>query len=169
MKYFLDFDRTVFDMEALYQAIMQHNPKADLGTVASLEGINLEQFLYPDALQFFAAHDPADIEIVSSGFGLTGQWEVAYQTKKIELSGVAAYVHAIHVVADSKIATIKRLARESDQVTYVDDHPEHIASAVQHISGLQVVLIDRAGTQAPVSGARTIGLLTDLDAKIHPS
>jgi len=169
MKYLLDFDRTVFDMEGLYQAIKQTHPGIDLGTVASLKGIDLEQFIFPDALQFFTAHNPEHIEIVSSGFGLTGQWEVEYQAKKIEQSGVSQYVHAIHVVADSKITTIKRLARESDQVTYVDDHPEHIASAVQHIPGLQVVFIDRTGSQSPVTGATTISSLTELGVKIQSS
>jgi hypothetical protein len=169
MKYLLDFDRTVFDMEGLYRAIEQRNPGVDLGTVASLKGIDLEQFLFPDALDFFSTHDTADIEIVSSGVGLTGQWEVKYQTKKIELSGIAQYVHAIHVVADSKISTIKRIARESDAVTYVDDHPEHVASAVHHISGLIVVHIDRTGELTTIAGAKTIATLSDLDASINPS
>ncbi len=167
MKYLLDFDRTVFNMEGLYQAIDQHNPNAELGTVASLQGLDLEQFLYPDALAFFNTQDPANIDIVSSGFGLTGQWEVEYQTKKIELSGVATYVNAVHVVADSKISTIKRLARESDDVTYVDDHPEHIATAVQHIPGLEVVYIDRSGVQQIIPGAKTIASLVDLNASIR--
>jgi hypothetical protein len=169
MKYLLDFDRTVFDMEGLYQSIEQHNPGVDLGTPASLKGIDLEQFLFPDALDFFSTHDAADIEIVSSGFGLTGQWEVAYQTKKIELSGIAKYVHAIHVVPDSKISMIKRIASESDTVTYVDDHPENVASAVQHISGLTVVYLDRSGGQVAVAGAKTIDTLSALDASIKSS
>ena len=167
MKYLLDFDRTVFDMEGLYLAIEQNNPGVDLGTTASLEGIDLEQFLFADAVQFFSTHAKTDIEIVSSGFGLTGQWEVEYQTKKIALSGVAKYVNNVHVVPDSKISTIKRIARESDEITYVDDHPENVANAVQHISGLVVVYLDRSGQSTEIAGARTISTLSELDVKIQ--
>jgi hypothetical protein len=166
MKYLLDFDRTVFDMEGLYQAIETYNPDAELGTVASLQGIDLQQFLFNDALEFFATHDQLDIDIVSSGFGLTGQWEVAYQIKKIELSGVGSYVRTVHVVPDSKISTIKRLARELEEVVYVDDHPEHVASAVQHIPGLCVVHIDRSGTQPDIPGSFSITKLTDIDHEL---
>lgn len=162
MKYLLDFDRTVFDMEGLYAAIKKQNPQETLGSVESLEGIDLEALLFPDAIDFFKAHNAADIEIVSSGFGLTGQWEVSYQQKKIELSGVAKYVGAIHVVADSKISTIKRIARESDSVMYVDDHPENIQNAVQHISGLHVVYINRESEDVSLVGAQTISTLADL-------
>ena len=169
MKYLLDFDRTVFDMEGLYVAIHAHNPGVDLGTVQSLEGINLEPLLFPDALEFFNTHNAADIEIVSSGFGLTGQWEVEYQSKKIQLSGVAKYVETVHVVADSKISTIKRIARESDNVVYVDDHPENVMSAMQHISGIEVVLLDRTGSQKAIPGVKTISTLTELDASIYSS
>jgi len=167
MKYLLDFDRTVFDMEGLYQAIEKQNPGVDLGSVTSLKGIDLESLLFPDALDFFSMVPLENIEIVSSGFGLTGQWEVEYQTKKIELSNVAKYVNQVHVVADSKISTIKRIARESDEVTYVDDHPQNVSSAVQHISGLRVVYLDRSGEHKLMTGARTISLLSELNVTME--
>lgn len=153
MKYLLDFDRTVFDMEGLYRAIKRHNPDAALGSIESLKGIHLEELLFPDAVEFFNTHAKEQIEIVSSGFGLTGQWEVEYQQKKIELSGVSKYVNAIHVVADSKISTIKRIAREADDITYVDDHPENVQNAIQHIPGLVVVYLDRGGKGEVIAGA----------------
>jgi hypothetical protein len=160
MKYLLDFDRTVFDMEGLYVALAKKNPGAKLGSIESLNGIDLENLLFPDAIDFFNSHNKEQIEIVSSGFGLTGQWEVAYQQKKIELSGVAKYVNEIHVVADSKISTIKRIARESDAITYVDDHPEHVQSALQHISGLSVVYLDRNMTGSDIAGAKRVAGLS---------
>ena len=166
MKYLLDFDRTVFDMEGLYKAIDRHNPDAVLGSVESLEGIDLEGLLFPDAIEFFNTHPKEQMEIVSSGFGLTGQWEVSYQQKKIELSGVAKYVNAIHVVADSKISTIKRIARECDDVTYVDDHPENVQNAIQHIPGLSVVYLDRTGKGVQIAGATSITSFAELDAII---
>jgi hypothetical protein len=64
---------------------------------------------------------------------------------------------------------IKRIARESDDVTYVDDHPENVASAVQHISGLTVVYLDRSGQQVAIAGAKTIDTLSALDASIKSS
>lgn len=163
MKYILDFDRTVFDMESLYQAIAKQNPDATLGTVESLEGIDLEQFLFADALEFFVQHAAENIEIVSSGFGLTGQWELAYQTEKIRRSNVTQYVAKSHVVTDSKIAEIKQIAESAKEVVYVDDHPENIANALENIDGLQVVYIDRSGEGKVITGAATISLLTELD------
>jgi hypothetical protein len=167
MKYLLDFDRTVFDMDGLYLAIATQNPDATLGTTGSLVGIDIEALLFPDALGFFATHDQNQIEIISSGFGLTAQWEVAYQTEKIKLSGIAKYVTAIHVVPDSKVSTIKRLVRESEgDVTYVDDHPENIKNALQNIPTLSVVYLDRSGEQKEIPGATTIARLTDISTII---
>ena len=167
MKYLLDFDRTVFDMDGLYLAIAATNPDATLGTLDSLENIDLEALLFPDALEFFATHEQLQIEIVSSGFGLTAQWDVSYQTAKINRSNVAKYVSAIHVVPDSKISTIKRLTRDSEtDVLYVDDHPENIKTAVSNISHLKVVYLDRSGAGAVIPGATTISSLTEIDAII---
>ena len=79
MKYILDFDRTVFDMDALYRKIEDTNPDAKTGTLKSLQGISLNEFLFPDALEFFKQHAKEDIQIVSSSFGFTGQWDLKYQ------------------------------------------------------------------------------------------
>ena len=166
MKYILDFDRTVFDMDALYEKIESVNPGVEVGTVESLKDINLEELLFPDALDFFSLQDQENIQIVSSSFGLTGQWDLEYQKIKIEKSNVAQYVSDVHVVADSKISTIKRIARNVDQAVYVDDHPEHVLNAMQHISGLTVVYINRKNEQPEIPGVKTIRSLAELEGII---
>jgi|AntAceMinimDraft_5_1070358.scaffolds.fasta_scaffold01108_5 hypothetical protein len=168
MLYLLDFDRTVFDMEQLYRTIDQQNPRATLGTVASLAGIDLAGLLFPDALAFFATHRPAQIEIISSCFGLSGQWELAYQTAKVQQSGVDHYVAAVHIVPDSKVTMIKRLTHTVEHAVYVDDHPEHIKNAVQTIPRVTVVYLDRSGARRQIAGAQTISSLAELDAIITP-
>ncbi len=168
MQYLLDFDRTVFDMEGLYEQISIVNPEAELGTEASLAGIDLEALLFPDAVTFFSTHPKDSITVVSSGYGLTGQWDTAYQAAKIQLSNIQQYVGSINVVADSKIATIKRLAREYEDVVYVDDHPENVQDARTHIPGIHVVYINRSmkHDSASVVGSKEISTLDDLDAII---
>lgn len=165
MKYLLDFDRTVFDMESLYESIAQTNPQTELGTIASLDGLPLETFLFPDALQFFASHDPSDIEIISSCYGKTGQWDLDYQKEKIRLSNVADFVGQVHVVAEDKVSCIEKITGRKPAV-FVDDHPEHIRQVAEALPTVTAVYIDRLQERSDAGNVKRIESLTELDASI---
>jgi len=166
MKYILDFDRTIFDMDALYRAIEQTNPGVPLGTVASLDGIDMSRFFFADVMTFLQTHNQQDIEIVSSCHGLTKRWSDRYQAEKIKRSGIDSFVAAVHVVSDSKIEIIKTIMKNNPEAIFVDDHPEHVASVSAAIPELQVFFLNRKNENQVVSDVPGITSLADLDDMI---
>lgn len=163
MKYLLDFDRTVFDMDSLYEEILRVNPDKTVGTIESLEGIDLKQFLFADAVSFFQNKEKENIEIISSCFGKTAQWDKQYQIEKINRSGVQNFVAAVHVVEKSKVDTIRELTRGNSAV-FVDDHPEHVKEVTTQMADVKVLYLDRKNTGVNIDGSSYITTLAELDA-----
>lgn len=166
-RYLFDFDRTVFDMEGLYTAIATTNPTVELGTVASLENIDLTGLLFQDALDFFAAHDRSQIDILSSGHGKTGTWDPAYQSEKVRLSGVDAYVNQIHIVAKDKVSVLKEVSEQcEDRIVFVDDHPDNVVAVATALPQILTVYLDRLGDGGVSADIPRIESLSELDAII---
>jgi len=167
MKYILDFDRTVFDMDRLYACITKNNPLVALGTVASLENIDLTRFIFPDALAFLVTQQQNDICIVSSCYGTSAVWDMAYQTEKIKRSGIAQYVNKVFVVPESKVAVIKRLSQDTVATVFVDDHPEHVQAVASALPEVHTFYLDRSNSAPiPLGGIPMIKSLTELPLAI---
>lgn len=167
MKYVFDFDRTIFDMESLYRTIAKVNPTAELGTIGSLEGIDIASFLFSDAIEFFEQHDPQLVDILSSGHGKTGQWDPVYQAEKVKRSRVAELVNRVHIVPQDKVAVLQEIAiNQTGPVVFVDDHIDNIKRVATALPDIHVVLIDRAGEITVNTTTPLIRSLAELDATI---
>jgi FMN phosphatase YigB (HAD superfamily) len=163
MKYILDFDRTVFDMDALYTQIAKINPDTKLGTIESLDKIDIARFIFPDALAFVAAHQSSDIYIVSSCYGKSATWDIEYQREKIKRSKIALQVNRVYVVSTSKIAVLKSLTTDMTKAIYVDDHLGHVQAAADALPDLQTVYLDRAGATPAPAGIPRITSLAEIN------
>ncbi len=142
MKYLLDFDRTLFDMESLYEEISKVNPELKLGSLESLKNINLERFIFSDAVEFLKTHPCDSIEIVSSCFGKTKTWNLDYQKEKIARTGVQKFVKNVHVVSESKVEVIKSIVSHGT-IVFVDDLVEHLDDVKNEVPNVKTFLINR--------------------------
>ena len=163
MKYILDFDRTIFDMDALYSQIAKTNPHSKLGTTKSLDTIDLPKFIFPDAEAFLAAHQPSDLYIVSSCYGKSATWDIEYQKEKIKRSKIAQQVNQVFVVPESKVEAIKPLVVGTTKAIYVDDHLEHVQAVAAALPDVQTVYLDRTGTAPAPAGLQRITSLAEID------
>ena len=145
MQYFLDFDRTIFDTDAMYQIMRNQLPESSIGSTESLDVIDAHSLLFPDALEFFSNHYPAEIFIVSSCAGTTADWDMNFQKEKINLSGVKKYVNEILVVEGSKVQAIKKKLKSGEGAVFVDDFDKHLNDVHESLSDIKVVQIDRLG------------------------
>jgi hypothetical protein len=128
MKYILDFDRTLFDVEKLYQELETLGKREMAGTQDSLSLIPMSDLLFPDAVDFINATDLADMYILSSVSGLTAQWETDYQIAKIAATGIDKKVCEVRVVEGEKGAQaleISRLFSSEETIVFVDDRLEN--------------------------------------------
>jgi len=166
MKFILDFDRVIFDMDALYTEISHTNPTAKLGTIESLDGIALHKFLFPDAVDFFVQHQKETIEVVSSCFGKTGTWDLEYQREKVKRSGVAQFVHTVQVVEKDKV-TVLRNVPKTERTVFVDDHPENAQAVAEALPQITVLYLDRTGENKTPANTTRITSLADVDAIIE--
>lgn len=171
MQYILDFDRTLFDTDACKAEQVKRYGTDALGSLQSLEELPVETFLFEDALDFLQAHDRSSLHIVSSCAGRTGGWDTAYQRKKLEKSGVAEYVAAVHLVFDQKIKMIRKILTDGPAV-FVDDMFSHLTAVQRVLPEVQPVHIARSGTlsakdEAQYDGIPTIEDLTELDTVLY--
>jgi hypothetical protein len=128
MKYILDFDRTLFDVEKLYQELEAIGKSEIAGTQESLSLIPMSDLLFPDVLDFFNEKNSDDIYILSSAKGLTAQWETDYQAAKIAATGIDAKVCQVRVVEGKKGAEaleIAHLFSSEETIVFVDDRLEN--------------------------------------------
>lgn len=147
MKYFLDFDGVIFDIEAFKERMrvlgLQEAPRnKDLFALMQSKdpSFRVSDFVFPDAYAFLQKHTH-DCFIVSSYISsnpLLNQDEkeaFAYQKEKIMLSGVGELIGIshIHVVGESKSETLALLQaackEKNEACVFVDDTKEFVHAA----------------------------------------
>jgi len=176
MKYFLDFDGVIFDIEA-FKAHMEalgfaHAPRsASLFTDMQAKDSTFEvsSFIFPDAAQFLHEHKEDSFVVSSyvSSNPLLNQNEeeaASYQEKKIELSGITTLLgrERIHVVGTSKQAALRMLqeacTHDNEPCMFIDDTEAHVRDAL-HL-GIEAVLMNRHGKE--ISDLRSFASFNDV-------
>lgn len=145
MQYFLDFDRTVFDTDAMYVEMRKRVAEDNMGTLTALDSVEVKDYLFKDALDFFNTHSALDIYIVSSCIGTSGMWDISYQREKVERSGIEKYVNELLVVETTKVDVIKKYLKEGSGALFVDDLERHLQEVHNSIPEITVCCIDRVG------------------------
>lgn len=173
MKYILDFDRTLFDVEKLYESLDKCNQSQLAGTVESFSHVSIPDFLFADVAAFFLNKNPEDMYIVSSTSGLSAQWETEYQTAKIFASGLAKKVAEVRVLAGDKgIEALKIVEQFSapETIIFVDDRIEHCLSVKLALPRAYCFLMVRnkevIGDTDVVQGIPVVHTLKEVDDSI---
>lgn len=181
MKYFLDFDGVIFDIEAFKQR-MQELGFADAPRSAVLfasmkvadPNFNVASFVFEDARLFLEAHREHCYVVSSyvSSNPLLNQNEeeaASYQEEKIRLAGVTGLLGAerINVVGQSKQEALRSLQeiclKNSEECIFVDDREEYVRDAAE--LGINAMLMNRH--HRTVDALVSVSSFKELSEKIH--
>ena len=170
MKYILDFDRTILDTDSLKRKQAEMFGPEVLGTLDSMDGIDIESFFFADAVEFLNTHNMEDIYIVTSCVGITGMWNIEYQKKKLKISGIYKNVNQVFVVSESKDKAIKSIPGVETGAVFVDDFTNHLDVVKYMLPDIETVKITRKDVLKSEEKSKykhkEIKLLTELDAII---
>lgn len=167
--FILDFDRTLFDVDALYQALDTAGLRHLAGSSESVAHCAMHEFLFPDVEPFFVTKEPAQLRILSSVVGLSQSWEVDYQVAKIAASGLSKRVAEVRVVAGEKGPVVREWCTQqgvsNSPIVFIDDRIEHCLSVQECAPTAQPILLVRnPSVVGPVSRVHGIPVVHTLAA-----
>lgn len=173
MKFILDFDRTLFDVEQLYASLELLNKRHLAGTEESFSCVDFTQLLFPDVQNFFRTKQKSDIYILSSTSGLSGDWEADYQRKKISQTQLDSQVKEVFIMSGEKgphVAEVIKSFDVQEQVIFIDDRIEHCLSVSQQVPHVLCFLLVRnaenIGDIHTIKNISVVHTLRDVDDSI---
>jgi len=145
MKLILDFDRVLFDHDAL-RAAMEQKSLAHLYAEPELwDHIHPSDFLYADVIPFLSSYKKADITIVSAYTARIGTNAEVYQKRKIVESGITDYVQDIVIMDGSKAPHVS--ASTADRAIFVDDKRTYVEEVFNLCTGVTAVQLLRPNAE----------------------
>ena len=166
MKYILDFDRTLFHTELLYEALDRDGVDRTILVPAIWESYQAKDFLYPDTVPFFTQHNPDDLIILTAYGTKYGDQVRAYQQAKVEQAPILDLVSQIHFVEHDKVTIMQTIATTygpDEPLVFVDDLLEHCLAVKAAVPDCQCYLIQRTSSPiTPPTGITVIQNLTEL-------
>ena len=171
MKYILDFDRTLFDTNALLQKLQA--AAVDLTHLGPehLSGMNMADFLYADTVLFLQSKQPKDIAILTALGASYGDKIREFQTAKVEQEPIISLVDQVVYVEHEKGGRAAEIVRQwpvGEPVVFVDDLLENCLSVQAAVPSVHCFLLRRenAVTQDvfAVSGVTLVQNLSEVEA-----
>ena len=167
MKLIFDFDRTLFDVEKLYQLLREQDAMDLAGTAKSFEIVDFAELLFPDVVSFLESHKKEDLFILSSHSGTTANWGREYQEQKIIKTGIDQLVEKVVVMFGDKAGYVKELVGNfsDERVLFIDDQITHCQSVKESVPTVECMLMKREHTPQEEGdfqdGFRIINKLSD--------
>jgi hypothetical protein len=166
MKYILDFDRTIFDTERLYEELSKVGARDIAGTVDSLDLLDVPSLVFADAQRFLITHNKNNIVVLSSCTGEIDTWDHEYQLEKIYRSGIKDLVSNIVVVTSEKSQLLVKY-KGDEECVFVDDIMGHLLAVKKVVPEVICVLMDRDNMNGlDQTDFLNISSLDDLDVNI---
>lgn len=146
MKYIFDFDRTLFDTEALKREISRRRLSKLQGKPEVWDFISPADFLYEDTTHYLQKNNFQKCSVLTMYEPRLGPHAEAYQTRKVHDSGITQYVDQVVVMRGLKGPYVSKMSRE-DPVVFVDDSVEQLTSAAHMCPQALCVQMVRSGTE----------------------
>lgn len=127
MRFILDFDRVIFNVNAYKSALAERDLEALKFDPAVWEQLTVSDFLYDDVQPFIAQVGREQVYILSAITPEYNEKAPAFQRRKVEGSGMAAWVAGVQVMRGDKGPYVAKLAAEQPAV-FVDDKLSHLES-----------------------------------------
>jgi hypothetical protein len=175
MKYILDFDRTLFDTDAFVAATQRDGlTSTEYISPDIWHSYTVEDFLYPEVLQWLHTKNKADVRILTAITPKQGFEAAEYQKAKVEQEPIINLVKHIYYVESDKATMMQTIATTGDpdeQLIFVDDLLEHCIAVQAAVPNCTCFLMQRTNSSSappPPTSIRVIQSLADLDT-ITPS
>lgn len=157
MHIFLDFDRTVFDTEAFYNALEYECMRSTFES--GLFTRSLAQFLYDDVLVFLETNRNNTLHIVTYG-------DRSVQEAKVQATGILDHVHHVaYVESGSKATYIRSILKQSRLAVrgvFIDDTNEHLEFTTVELPEVLTIRMQRRGAKGSSIPAGKITAVTNL-------
>lgn len=124
MKYILDFDRTLFDADALLADFRKDQVDLTALTAATLAPYTMADYLYPDVLDFLGRKNPQDVYILTALSVKYGERILEYQTAKVEQEPLLGLIKEVVYTEKDKGEPARKITTQFTQpetVVFVDD------------------------------------------------
>jgi len=170
MKYLLDFDRTLFDADALLADLKDDQVDfTNLGPEV-LDGHPASNYLYQGVLPFLRSKESADVYILTALSTRYGDRILEYQKAKIEQESLISLVHDVVYVSKDKGEPAQKIAKsfsETETIVFVDDLIENciaVQTALpQAYCFLMVRTLPAPGSPLEVLGIPIVHTLQEVD------
>ena len=173
MKYFLDFDRTLFDTQAFMVQVSDDGKTDLLSTPDIWNHYRAEAFLYHDAIHFLRDKQPSDVTIVTAVTEVSGKDAHGYQKAKVEQAPVTHHVGTFVYVVGEKGEVLRDLTSTlppEETIIFIDDKIEQCLAVKQYVPRAHCFLLVRdpavSGAVESVTDIMIIHSLHDAEAAI---
>lgn len=173
MKYFLDFDRTLFDTHAFVTAVADDGRDALLSTPEIWQHYQAADFLYHDVEHFFHSKAQADCTIVTAVTEVSGKDAHGFQKAKVEQAPITSFVKDFTYVVGEKGECMRALVKNlpaDEPIVFIDDKIEQCLAVKQSVPQVHCFLIVRdpavSGAVDSVTGITIIHSLYDADVAL---
>jgi len=146
--YILDFDRTMFDTEAFYEATAGH---ANMFTPRIWDEFLADDFIYPDVAAFVARATGARFTIVSASADKYGSEAVAYQERKVRSSWLGTRADGVHIVPGLKGEMVASLVHPNETTVFIDDSILQLNDVSKQVPGVTCLQIVRPTAVVEIS------------------
>lgn len=143
----LDFDRTLFDREAMYEFFRKNKDLHDIDDLLAFKsklnelvedgslGEDFSEFLYPDTIPFLKKYKDEKLVLISTA-------AYSSQEKVINGTGILDYFTEVHII-DSNNRKGDILCKYEEKVVFLDDLPNILTNVQNKCKNSTVVLMDR--------------------------
>ena len=174
MKYFLYFDRTLFDTPACYTELTQVFGE-DFEFVPEVwDKVSVCDYLYADVLPWVDGKAKDDVYVVTAFTPSYGEASEAYQRSKLLCSQLTDKVREVVVMQGLKGELVAEIASQfppTEPIAFVDDRIEQCLSVQKHAPQVTCCLMVRdqavIGDVESVQGIRVVHCLQDVDDVIN--
>jgi len=173
MKYLLDFDRTLFDTNALVQRLTAAAVDQTQLAPKHLRGMVMKDFLFTDSVPFLQNKKSKDITILTALGTSYGDKILEFQTAKVEQEPIVSLVNeVVYVVSDKGAKAAELVSRwpEKEVIVFIDDLLENCLSVHVAVPRAHCFLIRREN-EAPqdildLSGITLVQSLAEVEAHL---
>lgn len=148
MKIILDFDRVLFDHDAL-RLVMKKRGLEEFYAHSDLwDHISPADFLYEDAITFLESYEKESIVILSAYTARVGPDAEQYQTRKVFEAGIENLVSEIIIMDGAKSPYVCKYKNE--KTFFVDDkrlYVEEVSKNCPEVSSVQLLRPDAERTK----------------------
>jgi hypothetical protein len=157
MKFILDFDRVIFDVESYLRDVTKAGLREQYAEPQIWNTLDARAYLYPDALEFLGSRDPRTMAIVSAMSPELGPFAREFQKQKLAHSGMTTLVQEVILMEGDKGIHVKQIL-DGNPTMFIDDKMHQLMSVREYCPEVQLVQMLRPRGDGRGEGETPFGI-----------